>query len=562
MSFARGAQILVGIAALLLAGAAPAAPAPVTAKHHMVVSAHPLASQAGLEILDAGGNAVDAAVATSLALSVVEPYSSGLGGGGFALVWSAADKGARALDFREVAPAAASRDMYLRAGAADTALSQTGGLAVGVPGLIRGLVMLHEGRGKLPWARVVEPAIRLARGGFVVTPLLRARIGASRLRMDAAARAVFMPGGSPPAVGDRLIQADLATTLQAVRDHGAAGFYEGPVAARIAEATQAAGGVLTAADLAAYEAKWRAPIHGDYRGATIWSMPPPSSGGVHLVQMLRFLAGFDLTAAGHGKAATVHPMIEAMKIAYADRSRLLGDPDFVDVPVARLTSDAYAASWRARFSPDRALLPSEVGGVAVAPEPEHTTHFSVVDGEGNAVACTQTINLGFGSGVLATGTGVVLNDEMDDFSAAPGVPNAFGLVGNEANAVAPRKRPLSSMTPTIVTQDGAVRLVVGSPGGSRIITTVLQVVLNVLDHGMDVAAAVAAPRIHHQWSPPDVLAEPGALAPPVRARLEALGHKVVESNFGTNVQAIERDPKTGALRGASDPRGEGAPAGR
>lgn len=559
---ARRRRLLLALLLVSLVPApAPAAPMPVEAERHMVVAAHPLASKAGLEILEAGGNAVDAAVATSLALSVVEPYSSGLGGGGFAVVWSAADKKARALDFRETAPAGATRDMYLRDGKADTAKSQTGGLAVAVPGLVRGLVMLHEGRGKLPWARVVEPALRLARDGFAVTPLLRARIGASRLRLDEAARAVFVPGGSLPEVGATLVQKDLAATLEAVRDRGAAGFYGGPVAARIAEAVAAAGGVLTAADLAAYEARWREPVTGTYRGATVWSMPPPSSGGVHLVQMLKLLEGWDLEASGHGSAETIHRMIEAMKVAYADRSRLLGDPDFVDVPVARLVSEEYAKAWRARISPDKALKPSEVGGIELPPEPEHTSHFSVVDAEGNAVACTQTINLGFGSGVLAAGTGVVLNDEMDDFAVAPAVPNAFGLVGGDANAVAPRKRPLSSMTPTIVTRDGAVRLVVGSPGGSRIITTTLQVVLNVLDHGMDVAAAVAAPRIHHQWTPPEVYAEPRALTPKVTARLRELGHPVVETTFGTNVQAIARDAK-GRLTGASDPRGEGAPAGR
>lgn len=531
--------------------------APVQAKSWMVASAHPLASKAGDEILAAGGNAVDAAVATSLALSVVEPYSSGLGGGGFAVVWIAG--GAEALDFRETAPAAATRDMFLRSGKADTSLSQDGGLAVAVPGLVRGLTELHRKHGRLPWAQVVAPSLALARDGFAVTPLLRARIGASRLRLSPAARAVFMPGGKTPEVGATLVQADLASTLQAISQQGDAGFHEGPVAEKLVAAVQAAGGLVTAEDLKGYRPVWRTPIQGAYRGYTVWSMPPPSSGGVHLVQMLAFLSGFDLAKTGRGRAATVHPMIEAMKLAYADRSRLLGDPDFVEVPVERLTSVKYAEEQRARFRPDRALPVSEVEG---AREPEHTSHFSIVDGDGNAVACTQTVNLGFGSGLIAEGTGVVLNDEMDDFAAAPGVPNAFGLVGNEANAVAARKRPLSSMTPTIVTRDGKVRLVAGSPGGSRIITTVLQVVINVLDHGMDVAAAVKAPRIHHQWTPEDVLLEPDALDASQRTALTALGHKVVVSTFGTNVQAIAVDPKTGRLTGASDPRGEGAAVGR
>lgn len=558
----RLALAAVALVALWIAPGAARAAQPVEAKRWMVVSAHPLASKAGDEILAAGGNAVDAAVATSLALSVVEPYSSGLGGGGFALVWTAATGRTEALDFREVAPAAASRDMYLRAGVADTALSQTGGLSVGVPGLVRGLTLLHKERGRLPWEKVVAPALRLAREGFAVTPLLRARIGASRLRMSPSARAVFMPGEMAPEVGETLVQADLAVTLAAVRDHRDAGFYEGPVAKKIVAAVAGAGGLITAEDLTGYKAVWRKPITGTYRGYTVWSMPPPSSGGVHLAQMLAFLSGFDLAKSGHGEVATVHPMIEAMKLAYADRSRFLGDPDFVEVPVARLTSTEYAEQCRARFRADRAIPPAEVEGARAPVESEHTTHLSVVDGDGNAVSCTQTINLGFGSGLVADGTGVVLNDEMDDFSAAPGVPNAFGLVGNEANAVAPRKRPLSSMTPTIVTRDGRVRLVVGSPGGSRIISTVLQVVINVLDHGMDVAAAVSAPRIHHQWTPEDVVLEPGAMDDARRKALAALGHKIVVSTFGTNVQTIAADPKTKRLTGASDPRGEGAPVGR
>jgi gamma-glutamyltranspeptidase/glutathione hydrolase len=371
-----------------------------------------------------------------------------------------------------------------------------------------------------------------------------------------------MPGGDLPKMGQRLLQKDLAATLETIMAQGADGFHDGPVAERIAASVQKAGGVLTIDDLRSYRPVWRAPVRGEYRGATIWSMPPPSSGGVHLVQMLNILENFPLPKAGYGAAATLHPMIEAMKFAYADRSRFLGDPDHVEVPVERLTSEDYASALTKRIRPDKALPVSEVEGVAPAKSGSvHTSHFSIVDADGNAVSSTQTINLTFGSGMVAAATGVVLNDEMDDFAAAPGVPNAFGLIGSDANAVAPNKRPLSSMTPAIVMKDGKVRLVVGSPGGSRIITAVLQVVLNVLDHGMGVAEAVGAPRIHHQWSPAEVRVEPYGVSPDTLTLLRGMGHPIVLAPLGTNVQAILVDPETGILTGASDPRGEGAPAG-
>ena len=553
---------LLGLLPAVGAVARAAQPPPLTAKHGMVASASPHASRAGVEVLQAGGNAVDAAVTTSLVLSVTEPYSSGIGGGGFAVIFDAASRKVATLDFRERAPAAATRDMYVRNGKADTSLSQTGALAVAVPGQVRGLWELHKAQGRLPWARLVEPAARLAREGFEVTPLLRKRLAASRGRLDAEARSIFLPEGKLPKVGTRLVQADLAATLDAIGERGAAAFYEGPVAEAIVRSVRSARGIMTLEDLAAYAPVWREPIRGTYRGATVYSMPPPSSGGVHLIEMLHFLSGFDLAKTGWGAAATVHPMVEAMKFAYAERSQFLGDPDFVDVPVDRLTSPDHAKELRKRFRTDKAIPVSEVEGIRPrAPEGTHTSHFSIVDADGNAVACTQTINLTFGAGMVAAGTGVVLNDEMDDFSAAPGVPNAFGLIGSEANAVAGRKRPLSSMTPTIVVKDDKVLLVAGSPGGSRIITAVLQVVVNVLDFGMDVSEAVGVPRIHHQWSPPDVTYEPRGLSPDTVALLQKKGHPMKASWFGTNAQAILVDPKTGELSGASDPRGEGAPAG-
>jgi gamma-glutamyltranspeptidase/glutathione hydrolase len=460
-----------------------------------------------------------------------------------------------ALDGRETAPAAATRDMYLtRDGIAEPALSTSGALAVAVPGLVRGLGAVHERGGRLPWPAVLEAAIVLARDGFPVSPLLHERIAAHRGRLDPAARRVFLPEGEVPRPGTILYQTDLAGTLEAIARDGPDAFYVGPIADAL--------GILTVADLAAYRPVWRRAIHGRYRGREIWSMPPPSSGGVHLIEMLNILEGFDLAAAGYGSAAAWHPMIEAMKFAFADRSYYLGDPDFVAVPVARLTSRAYADSLRALIRPDAALPAAAIGGgTSVPPEGRDTTHLSVVDADGNAVAATLTINLGFGSGLLAAGTGVLLNDEMDDFAAAPGQPNAFGLLGGEANSIAGGKRPLSSMTPTIVVAGGRVVLVSGSPGGSRIITTTLQTLIHVIDFGMDAQSAVGAPRIHHQWYPPEVYYEAYGMSPDTRALLTARGHVLEQHQPLGNAQLIVVDPATTVRYGASDPRGAGAAAG-
>ncbi len=540
----------------------------------MVVSAHPLATAVGVEVLQDGGNAVDAAVAVAFALAVVEPYASGVGGGGFAVTFTAASGAVRTLDYRETAPAAARRDIFLVDGQADTDLSQDGLLAVAVPGMVRGLWELQQAQGGLPWARLLGPAVTLARVGFPVSAPLRERIAYHAPRFNDAAREIFLPGGELPAVGQVLVQADLAATLQAVAERGPDAFYAGPCAEALVALMQDGGGLLTGDDLAAYRPRWRQPVQGTYRGLTVFSMPPPSSGGVHLVQMLNILAGCDLSPRfllaeweGHrffkyDSAPACHLLIEAMKFAYADRSRWLGDPDFVIVPVGRLTSMAYADSLRDLILPDRALPWQEIPGARVLPpEGDQTSHLSVVDADGNAAALTLTINLNFGSGLVAPGTGVLLNDEMDDFVAAPGVPNAFGLIGGEANAVAPGKRPLSSMTPTIVLQDDRVLLVAGGPGGSRIITSVLQVILDVVDEGLDIARAVAAPRLHHQWYPPVVYYESTGLTAACWAALRERGHDLKLRAPMGNVQAIWVDPATGVRWGASDPRGMGAASG-
>lgn len=551
---------VVLLAACLPAGRAVAVEAPAVGAAGMAVTAHPLATEAAVRVLRDGGNAVDATIAAAFTLAVVEPYASGLGGGGFVVGWLAPVTTAFALDCRETAPAAATRDMFLTAdGIADLDRSQTGGLAVAVPGMVRGLWELHARHGRLPWPRLLADAEWLAREGFPVTGPLLARIREDEPRLSPALRALLLPAGQPPAEDSLLPQPDLATTLARVAAEGPSAFYAGAVAERLVATVRDAGGVLSRDDLAAYRPVWRDPLVGEYRGLQVIAMPPPSSGGVLLLEMLGVLAGFDLAAAGHGSAAAWHPLLETMAFAYADRSRYLGDTDFVAVPVARLVSRAYTDSLRARIRPDRATPPAEIVGVGqAADEPAHTTHISVVDAEGNAAAATLTINLTFGSGLLADGTGVILNDEMDDFVAAPGVPNAFGLLGGDANAIAPGKRPLSSMTPTIVlAADRRVLMVTGSPSGSRIITTVLQTIVHVVDFGMDALEAVRVPRVHQQWSPATAFHEPFGLSPDTRARLEAMGHTFAERPAIGLAQLIVRDREAGVWTGASDPRGAG-----
>jgi gamma-glutamyltranspeptidase/glutathione hydrolase len=553
------------------AAARAAAPAPAVSARGMVASPQADATRAGVEVLRAGGNAVDAAIAVAFALSVSDPHHSGVGGGGFLLV-RLADGRAFAIDARETAPAGATRDMYVAPGAPERA-SQLGALSVATPGLVAGLALAHERFASRPWAELLAPAIRLAEDGFAVGPAHAAALGfwqkaglAERFPETAAIQ--LPPDGAPIRRGFRLVQRDLAATLRTLAAEGAPAFYEGALAQAIAAEVQRRGGILTALDLALYRPKLREPMRGSYRELEVLSFPPPSSGGVALLEMLNVLEGFDLAGRGAGSSAASHLIAEAMKLAFADRNAFLGDPDFVEVPVAGLTSKPYADALRARINPPRwrrapwswgrSEVALRVEGAGEPPRGGGTTHFSVADAAGNAVAATQTINLILGSGITVPGTGIVLNDEMDDFSAAPGRPNAFGLVDTTgANAVAPGKRPLSSMTPTLVLRSGKPFVVTGSPGGPRIITTTLLTILNVVDFRMDASEAVAAPRIHHQWLPDVLEVEPGTVADVVDD-LRRRGHEVrVADREWASAQLIVADPASGLFTGASDPRGDG-----
>ncbi|WCS26787.1 gamma-glutamyltransferase [Methylobacterium sp. NMS14P] len=524
------------LTALLALGGPPAwaasGPA-VEAENGMVVSSQRLASQVGADILRAGGNAVDAAVAVAYAEAVVNPCCGNLGGGGF-LVLHSADGRSRFVNFRETAPAAATRDMYLdAAGTVVKGASLRGWKAAGVPGTVLGLNTALAAYGTLPLARVMAPAIALARDGFVLTrgdtDILES--GTKLFAGQANVARIFLrPDGSPWRPGDRLVQADLARTLQAIAEHGADAFYKGAIPQAVEAASRAGGGLLTAADFAAYTVTQSEPLTCRYRGATILSAPPPSSGGTTLCEILSILDGYDLRAAGFNSARTVHLMVEAMRRAYADRNLLLGDPAFVENPVDRLLSPAYAETLRASIRPDRATPSAEIRpdpGPETRERPE-TTHISVMDKAGNAAALTYTINGYFGAGVIAGDTGFFLNDEMDDFTVKTGVPNLFGLVQGTRNAIQPGKRPLSSMAPTIVLRDGKVAMVAGSPGGSRIITINAQTLINMLDFGMEPQEAVDAPRIHHQWLPDTVYAEPFALSADTQGLLRGMGHTIVE----------------------------------
>lgn len=535
---------------------------PVWARHGMVSAQEAEAAKIGLQVLRDGGNAVDAAVAVALAMAVTLPRAGNIGGGGFMIVHDAASGETVAIDYRETAPSAATRDMFLGAdGEADAKLSRFHGKAVGVPGTLAGLALALEKYGTITLAQALAPAIRLAEDGLTVTPDLADSLIALEKRLKqwpSSATVFFKPDGGFYEPGDILRQPDLAASLKLIAEQGPDALYRGPIGEKIVAAVNAAGGAMSMEDLGAYEAKIREPITGTYRGHEIVSMPPPSSGGAHIVQILNILEGFPIGWTGANSAETIHLMAEAMRLAYADRSEYLGDSDFVDVPVKGLTSKAYAAKLRGQIDRHRATPSSTVKPGAPQPyESDQTTHFSVVDKDGNAVSSTYTINFSYGSGLVAEGTGILLNNEMDDFSAKPGVPNAYGLIGGDANAVEPGKRPLSSMSPTIVLKDGKPFLVTGSPGGARIITTTLQVIMNVIDHGMNVAEASAAPRIHHQWLPDELRVEEG-LSPDTTALLRARGHDVsVQSAMGST-QSIMIDPASGFLLGASDPRRPGA----
>src|SRR4029077_13340915 len=522
----------------------------VSAPHAMVVSAHPLASQAGVDILQQGGNAMDAAVAVGFALEVVLPDAGNIAGGGF-IVQRTATGDVSALDYREAAPAGASHDMYVDSAGNVTNKSEVGHLASGVPGSVAGLYAEWKRYGSLPWAAVIAPAIRLAQGHVIDTARSR-DIAADRelLAHFPASRAQFLVHDSAPPPGTMWRQPDLARTLQLISDSGPDVFYRGQIADLIVAEMQRGGGLITKDDLRRYEAKWRTPIQLSYRGNTIYSMPPPSSGGVTMGEILNILEGYD-TIPAFGTPAYVHVLTEAMRRGFIDRNRWLGDPDFVDMPLERLLSKSYAATLRAQIDPRRATPtpPQATSGEAM-----HTTHYSVVDAKGNAVSVTTTLNGGFGSGVTVTGAGFLLNNEMDDFTSAPGKPNRYGLLQGEANAIQPRKRMLSAMTPSIVTDSaGQVQLIVGSPGGPTIIPTVAQVIRNVLDQRMSLADAIAAPRIHHQALPDQTFYEHGGLSDPTVQAGEAMGHKLQERRGHSGfVAGIQRT--VGGWVGVADPR--------
>ena len=562
----RRVRLFLAWAAAFAPAAWAASPEPVRGEAGMVASRSPLASAVGANALAAGGNAIDAAVAAGFALAVTHPSAGNLGGGGF-MVIRLANGEVVANDHRERAPAAARRDMYLdAAGEVVAGLSTTSHLAVGVPGTVAGLLDAHARYGKLDRAAVLDPAIELAEAGFAVSRDLAASLSQALPRMARypASMAVFAAAdGAPLKAGHILKQEDLAATLKRIRERGKDGFYHGRTAELLAQEMKRGGGLITLEDLAAYRSVWREPIRGEYRGHEVVSMPPPSSGGVLLVQMLNMLQRFDLKALGYGAAATVHRIVEAERRAYADRALHLGDADFYPVPVATLIDKGYAAQRLEDFDPNRASRSADIAAGEAAQESKETTHVSVMDAAGNAVAYTTTLNLGYGAKMVVEGAGFLLNNEMDDFSARPGVPNAYGLLGGEANAIQAGKRMLSSMSPTILLRDGEPVLVTGSPGGSTIITTVLQIIVNLLDHGMSLSEAVAAPRFHHQWQPDRIVVERFGLSPDTVAALDAMGHEELlvlpaGRNIGDANSVMRAD---GELLGMADPRNAGAAAG-
>ncbi len=529
----------------------------------MVSSRSDMASEVGSTILAAGGNAVDAAVATAFALAVVYPSAGNLGGGGFMMV-SLANGEVYAQDNREKAPAAAHRDMFLdSAGDVDRNLAVNSLQASGVPGTVAGLLDALERFGTMSRQQVMAPAIELAEHGFILNDDLASQFldNMDGFSKYPASLAKFSKQGQPYQSGDLWLQADLAQTLKLISAQGRDGFYKGHTAELIVAEMQRNNGLISMDDLAAYEALWREPIHGTYHGYDIWSMPAPSSGGVLLVQMLNMLEPFNLAELGFGSTSTVHLMIEAQRRAYADRAEFLGDPDFVEIPTQMLTSKEYARTRFADFDPLKATDSASIGAGSWPEESTQTTHFSVADKAGNAVAMTTTLNRSYGNRIVVPEVGILLNNEMDDFSSKPNSPNSYGLIGRDANEIQPGKRMLSSMTPTIVTQAGKPVLITGSPGGSVIINTVLQVVLNVIDHGMDAESAVSSPRIHHQWQPDSVRYETGAISDAVATELTTMGHKgLTSSRFGMgNANSIKID--NAIIEGVSDPREAGGVAG-
>lgn len=557
-------HILILALAIVSVGTA-SAQQPIRAEHGMVTSAHRLASDVGVSVLKAGGNAIDAACAVGLALAVVYPAAGNLGGGGFMMVRLANGKSV-AIDYRESAPAAASAKMYQDSGGnVLTQDSLVGFRASGVPGTVAGLALAQRKYGKLRWRDVVEPARQLASDGFVISKALASSFHAPNLAKDLESRRVFQNDGNYLKAGDIFRQPQLADTLKRIEDQGPSDFYKGKTAHLIASAMSGKG-LITLKDLQSYRPVERRPIEGTYRGYQVITMPPPSSGGIAVVEMLNILERFPISKLGFDTESTDHLLVETMRRAFADRAEFLGDPDFVKIPQKGLLSKSYAAKLSLGIDPSKASTSAAIGhGNPAVYESSETTHFSVVDADGNAVSNTYTLNFGFGSGVTIPGAGFLMNDEMDDFTSKPGVPNGFGLIQGESNAIAAHKRPLSSMTPTFLVKNGKLAMVIGSPGGPTIITTVLQVILNVVDHNMNIAEAIAAPRIHHQWLPDEIQAETGSVREPVLSGLTAKGHKFHLNSRGSgqswgDAEGIMIDPRTGARLGASDPRSSNAAA--
>jgi len=569
--------ILCSLCALLASTVAAAPLRPTHAPHAIVTSVHELASRAGIEMLRSGGNAVDAAVATGFALAVVHPQAGNLGGGGFLLLRSAAGE-THFIDFREKAPAAATENMYLDAQGnvlpdSNKESSVVGYKSVGVPGSVAGLVYAERKYGKLSLEKVIAPAIKLARDGFPLAYEDTQELKDEYLAQFPESTRIFQRDGNYYQPGELLKQPELARTLERIAKNPD-DFYHGAMARELAAAIHKGGGLVTAADLADYEVKEREPIRGSYRGYDIISAPPPSSGGVALVEILNILEGFDLVKLGNRSGDAIHLEAEAFRRAFYDRTDFMGDPDFAKVPVAQLIDKKYAAAWRDSIDPDHASVSKDLkrppifselervaqSRTAAIREPENTTHYSVVDAEGNAVSVTTTLNGSFGSRVTAEGLGFLLNDEMDDFAAKQGVPNAYGLIQGPANAIGPGKRPLSAMTPTIVLKDGKLFLVLGSPGGPTIITTVANILIGVVDFSLDIQEAVNAPRFHHQWLPDGILVE-DRLSPDTMNVLRSKGHKLKVGHFWGDGECIMIDTKTGERLGASDGRNNGKAVG-
>ncbi|MDH4255101.1 MAG: gamma-glutamyltransferase [Gammaproteobacteria bacterium] len=531
----------------------------VRGKNGIVASSSAIASEVGVQVMKDGGNVVDAAIATAFAMAVTWPSAGNIGGGGF-MIYHGADGETAAFDFREKAPLAATADMYLDdEGNIRDNSNHDGLLAVGVPGTVAGLALAHERYGSKPWKDLVAPAVRLARDGIPVSWALYddfSQLMPQFEKYPGTKKAFSRPDDSLYEPGDLWVQRDLADTLRRIQKDGHDGFYKGKTAKLIADFMAANGGIITLEDLAAYQAVEREPIRGDYRGYEIVSMPPPSSGGVVLVEMLNILEGYDLKTIGHNSALYLHLLTESMRRAYADRANYLGDPDFNEnMPIDRLTSKEHAANLRGSISLTEKSL-SDPALFAEAYESDQTTHFSVADGDGNMVSLTYTLEYGYGSRIVVDGAGFLLNNEMGDFNAQPGVTDERGRIGTEANIVRPQQRMLSSMTPTVIAKDGVPLFATGTPGGKTIINTTMQTILNVVDHGMTIAEAIEAPRIHHQWLPDRTLVERNGISPDTRGLYEAFGHEIREVGAIGSAMGVYRDPETGVLHGASDTRAE------